>query len=313
MSRREDVDNAVWSDTDFFRCTPEAKLLYLWSFTNPRCGMAGIYKVPLEVVALETGLAERTDTAMDELVAADFLAYEDEVLFVRSRVKHLRTRTPNVATSIGNDVQAINPAHSLRRRFLEMHPETGWLGEVLAGLKRESAEVHEKADKQRESSTLEGTSNEVPGKGKGRARVKAIEEPQTDVARELFDYWRERCNHPGAHWTPARQKHVKARLSEGYSPEQIRQGIDGGALNPPKSDDGHVVHDDLVSICRNGDQLERYIARATIRSSLNGAKTNLHHEKKSCPFSECDGLGWVWTDEAEAKMAKCRCKSEVAA
>jgi hypothetical protein len=36
MSRREDIDNAIWSDPDFEALEAGAKLLYLWSFTNQR-------------------------------------------------------------------------------------------------------------------------------------------------------------------------------------------------------------------------------------------------------------------------------------
>ena len=94
------------------------------------------------------------------------------------------------------------------------------------------------------------------------------EEQQTSSLRsdvvELFEYWQERTGHGKAKLTPERESKVKARLRQGYSVLQIRAGIDGAALNPPRSDDG-VVHDDLVSICRNGGQLERYIARSNVR------------------------------------------------
>jgi hypothetical protein len=51
----EDFDNALWSDPEFLALTPEARMTYIWSWTNPRCGMAGIYKVALTQAALETG------------------------------------------------------------------------------------------------------------------------------------------------------------------------------------------------------------------------------------------------------------------
>ena len=45
MSRREDIDNGIWSDPDFMSLTAPAKLTYIWSWTNSHCGMAGLYKI----------------------------------------------------------------------------------------------------------------------------------------------------------------------------------------------------------------------------------------------------------------------------
>lgn len=82
------------------------------------------------------------------------------------------------------------------------------------------------------------------------------------IIRQLFAYWQLRCEHPRAQLTPERRKAINARLDQNYTVEDIRRGIDGAAANPPRSDDMTVTYDDLVSICRNGAQLERYVARA---------------------------------------------------
>jgi hypothetical protein len=133
VSRREDIDNSIWSDPDFRRLAPAAKLMYLWSFTNPRCGMAGIYKVPLELAAFEMGLTERkTATALAELSDKRFLHYIDHVMWVRTRVKHLRTRTVQIARSIAKDVEQIPEEHPLRQAFLDTYGDHPWLREQIA-------------------------------------------------------------------------------------------------------------------------------------------------------------------------------------
>lgn len=81
---------------------------------------------------------------------------------------------------------------------------------------------------------------------------------------EVFEYWRDRCHKPAAKFTDGRRTRVLARLKEGYTVADIRQGIEGAAVNPPVNRDDGTVYDDLVSICRNGDQLERYMARALV-------------------------------------------------
>jgi hypothetical protein len=55
---------------------------------------------------------------------------------------------------------------------------------------------------------------------------------------------------------------LSARLSEGYTPEQIRAAIDGAAAQPFVNEAGKVF-DDLELICRSGSKLEGFIDRAS--------------------------------------------------
>lgn len=170
MSRREDIDNAVWSDPEFHGLSPHAKLVYLWSFTNPRCGMAGLYKVVLGAIALETGLAGAdVSGALEELRAERFVFYDKGVLWVRTRVKHLRTKTPNIAKSIARDVESISGA--LRDEFLAEYRSLGWLADPLQTLGRGSAdphqEVREQAKPRDRHPTVGRGSPDPPGQGQG--------------------------------------------------------------------------------------------------------------------------------------------------
>jgi hypothetical protein len=133
VSRRETVDNAIWGDPQFERLSPHAKLLYLWSFTNPRCGMAGVYKLSRRQAALETGLTvDEVTAALQTLVDARFLVYEDDVVWVRTRVKRLATKTPQIARSIAKDIGVLAPGHPVRVAFLEEHALIDWLEEHLS-------------------------------------------------------------------------------------------------------------------------------------------------------------------------------------
>jgi hypothetical protein len=81
--------------------------------------------------------------------------------------------------------------------------------------------------------------------------------------RELFTYWQERCGHAAAKLTSERRTKIQARLKDGYTPEQVREGIDGAARDPFVSDGGRR-YDDIELICRNGSKLESFIARNTV-------------------------------------------------
>lgn len=135
MARHEDIQNSIWSDPEWLELTPRAKLLYLWTWTNPRCGMAGIYKVSLSVATVpETGLdLEQVREALDELRAARFCFYETQVLFVRSRVKRLRQQTDQIAKAICNDLEMIPSDHPLRAMFLSEYGHYVFLHPYLEG------------------------------------------------------------------------------------------------------------------------------------------------------------------------------------
>jgi len=274
MSRREDVETAIWSDPDFEELSLEASALYLWSFTNPRCGMAGIYKVGRRAMTESKVSPDRLEAVLAELAAAGFAYYEDGVLWVRSRVKHLRTRTEQIAKSIAKDIDRLPAEHPLRRRFLITYADQPWLRDYLRPL----VTVPGTSVTLTENGSAEpngGNVGDVPqgflgkGKGKGKGEGSSLSDARA-VTERLFAYWQQQCNHSDAKFTADRKSKVEARLREGYTEEQVRQAIDGAA-RAPFIDEKGKRHDDLHLICRNGSKLEDFMGRVGLPSSSNGA------------------------------------------
>ena len=134
MGRREDFENSLWSDPEFLALSPDARLLYIWTWTNPRCGMSGLYKLAPAAAAYETGLGEDcTLAALEELGDARFAFYEDGVVFVRTRVKHLRQKTTQIAKAIRNDLKQISNDHPLKKLFRETYEGPDWLCTAFQG------------------------------------------------------------------------------------------------------------------------------------------------------------------------------------
>lgn len=168
MSRNEDIDNAIWSDPDFEDLSANATLLFLWSWTNPRCGMAGMYKVSHRAMTESKVSIDAMPATLTELAEAGFAFYEAQVLWVRARVKRLRSKSPQMAIAVSKDVQKIPVEHPLRVRFMEMYASHSWLREALSIAHREPTDnLSEKAVDKPNSHTLSQTSTEVLGKGKG--------------------------------------------------------------------------------------------------------------------------------------------------
>lgn len=133
MSRRENILNSVWVDPDFVELSPAAKLVYIWSFTNPHCNMAGLYRISVQTIAAETGLQpNRIERALAELEDTGFLRHRDRMLWVRARIKYLPSRSPSVATTIARDLRGASP-HSLVADLLDVYGDCSWLRERLGG------------------------------------------------------------------------------------------------------------------------------------------------------------------------------------
>jgi len=86
------------------------------------------------------------------------------------------------------------------------------------------------------------------------------EEVTTQVELELFQYWVARFNKPRTRFTPERRRVLRARLRDGYTPEDIRRAIDGCKASPFHNgeNDRETEYNDITLICRNGTNVERF-------------------------------------------------------
>jgi hypothetical protein len=96
----------------------------------------------------------------------------------------------------------------------------------------------------------------------------------TTYSREvasIFTYWQTVMGKPKAILTADRRAKIQARLRDGYTEEQIKQGIDGcraSAWHMGENPNGKQ-YNDFDLICRNGSKLEQFIA------AKEGSKTAL--------------------------------------
>lgn len=132
VSNYEYVETRIWSDPTFEALTPNAKLVYLWSFTNPRCNLPGIYKATVRQMSVETGVRVKgVEQALEELEGSSLLYYDRTWLFVRARVKYLHNPSPNTAKGICNEVKKLEPDHPYTQAFLFLYRAEAWLTSSL--------------------------------------------------------------------------------------------------------------------------------------------------------------------------------------
>ena len=60
MAKQRYIDTKFWSDGWIQRLDPTEKLLYLYLLTNERTTIAGVYELPLKLMAVETGIDMET-------------------------------------------------------------------------------------------------------------------------------------------------------------------------------------------------------------------------------------------------------------
>lgn len=116
-----------------------------------------------------------------------------------------------------------------------------------------------------QSLSVDSRSDSAKGNGNGDTRETG----------ELFAYWQQQCGHPHAKLSAERRRKIAGRLREGFTPQQIREAIDGAARGAFVNEAG-AKFDDVELICRSASKLESFIARASLPAgSGNGKPSDL--------------------------------------
>ena len=118
------------------------------------------------------------------------------------------------------------------------------------------------------STDVQPTNNHKPITNNHKPIVKNIKK---DFIFEVFEYWKERRNHPKAILNKKRKTAIQAAIKEGYSPERIMKAIDNIENSPWHMGDnpGGTIYDDIELICRNGTQIEKF-ENLTQKGKTNG-------------------------------------------
>lgn len=93
----------MWSDTWIATLEPVEKLLWLYLLTNEHTKLSGIYEVPLNHIATETGIDKEIVEKMLARFAKDKkIACANGYLYIRNFIKHQKTTSNNIKIGIKN-------------------------------------------------------------------------------------------------------------------------------------------------------------------------------------------------------------------
>lgn len=85
--------------------------------------------------------------------------------------------------------------------------------------------------------------------------------PTSADVEDVFAHWKERMSYPKAKLTPERAVKIRARLTQGYTVEQLKRAIDGCAMSAYHRGDNDRgrAYDEIELICRNGSKVEQFL------------------------------------------------------
>ena len=124
MAKHRVVDPKFWDDNYIINLDPVEKLMFLYFLTNPLTNLCGIYEISLRRIAFDTGI----DKEMVLKILARFekdgrIAYKNGYVFLKNFVKH-QSWHPNLIAGLRRELAEIP------EKVLEGF-ETLWKGSTL--------------------------------------------------------------------------------------------------------------------------------------------------------------------------------------
>ena len=121
MADYRQVHTKMWTDEWFLELEPEAKLLWIYLFSNKRACLSGLYDIPMRVMTFEAGLPrDAIELHLQRFAAAGKAFYEDGWILMPKLMRYNahNITSPKIQGNLRNDVFAA-PNIPLKRRWLD--------------------------------------------------------------------------------------------------------------------------------------------------------------------------------------------------
>ena len=113
------IKTAMWREDDWFLdLETDAKLFWIYLFSNPSASVAGIYRLSERTMSHETGLSiERVGQLLAEFAQAGKAYFSNGVLWVVRMREHQETSSIKVQTRIKNDIAGLPKENQVYRMY----------------------------------------------------------------------------------------------------------------------------------------------------------------------------------------------------
>lgn len=123
MADYRTVQSKIWRDEWFTEQSADAKLLFIYLFTNPAATVAGIYQLPLKFIAFDTGLStERINEIMATFQEAKKVMWCNPTIWVRKMREYQATDSPALKTRIQRDIDNVADC-DVKRQYLSFYKD----------------------------------------------------------------------------------------------------------------------------------------------------------------------------------------------
>ena len=110
-------DSGFWSDPHVQPLTKDAKLLWIYLWTNPHCNQAGLYEITPKTITFETGLRGSTLPELFEALSPKVVWYADlNLVWVKNFLKR-QNRSPKFLIAVARCLDNI-PEENIVKDFL---------------------------------------------------------------------------------------------------------------------------------------------------------------------------------------------------
>lgn len=261
--------NTIWDELDHL--SDDGLMLYVWSWTNTKCGMAGVYKVARRKLVEGRFDDERLTAALVELEAEGLLKYVQGVLWNCARVKRLSGISDQIAKSIAKDLAEVDGTNPIAAEFVDRYGKHPKLKGRLT-LNRPSGDPQEKVDVEPDSRPSGEGHPTLPGRGRGRGSGKGsgkennvdLESLPADADQRLATAT-QRC-------LPILQRVAEARGAKPIGLLAVYRAVESFPTKPHAQVAGEVEH---WTIHGNGARKPAKDVVARFRNFLDGAADEL--------------------------------------
>lgn len=153
MANYRQIHVSIWKDEWFLDLEPPKKLLFVYLFSNEATSLAGIYKLPLKVIAFETGLdQEFIKKSLAEFAKSGKVYYDNGIVWVVNMRRYHETKSDKVQTRIENDTELI-PDCEIKRRYLASLIPYRYPIDTAPQLKEKEEEDKKEKEKEQENNS----------------------------------------------------------------------------------------------------------------------------------------------------------------
>ena len=118
MANYRQIHTQIWRDDWFFSLESKEKLLFMYLFANDSASLSGIYKLPLAIIAFETGLSPQfVERSLAKFEASEKVIYRDGIVWVVNMSKYHNYKSPKVDVRVSSDIEAI-PEGAIKNSYL---------------------------------------------------------------------------------------------------------------------------------------------------------------------------------------------------